>query len=51
MVQNNSGLGLLELKQFMQIDGVNPNSTLSVTRELRDTICRNAVEFLATDRC
>jgi hypothetical protein len=37
--QNNAGLGLPELKQFVEIEGVHPNSTLSVTNELRDTIC------------
>jgi hypothetical protein len=45
--QNNAGLGLPELKQFVEIEGVHPNSTLSVTNELRDTIWRNAVKFLA----
>jgi hypothetical protein len=45
--QNNAGLGLPELKQFVEIEGVHPNSTLSVTNELRDTIWRNAVQFLA----
>jgi hypothetical protein len=46
MFQSNVGLGLPELKQFLQIEGVNPNSTLSVTDELRDIIWRNAVQFL-----
>ncbi len=45
--QNNAGLGLPELKPFVQIEGIHPNSTLSVTEELRDTIWRNAVQFLA----
>src|SRR5437773_11394793 len=44
--QNNADLGLPELKQFVQIEGVHPNSTLSVTKELRDTIWRSAVQFL-----
>jgi len=45
--QSNAGLGLPELKQFVQIEGIHPNSTLSVTEELRDAIWRNAVQFLA----
>lgn len=45
--QSNAGLGLPELKQFVEIEGVHPNSSLSVTEELRDTIRRNAVQFLA----
>ena len=49
--QNNAGLGLLELKPFVQIEGIHPNSTLSVTEELRDTIRRNAARFLAGRRC
>jgi hypothetical protein len=49
--QNNAGLRLLELKPFVQIEGIHPNSTLSVTEELRDTIRRNAVQFLAGRRC
>ena len=46
--QSNAGLGLPELKQFVvvEIEGVHPNSTLSVTKELRDTIWQNAVRFL-----
>lgn len=45
--QSNAGLGLPELKQFVQIEGVHPNSSLSVNEELRDTIRRNAEQFLA----
>lgn len=45
--QSNAGLGLPELKPFVQIEGIHPNSSLSVTAELRDTIWRNAVRFLA----
>ena len=45
--QSNAGLGLPELKQFVQIEGVHPNSSLSVTEELRDTIRHNAEQFLA----
>jgi hypothetical protein len=44
--QRNAGLHLLELKRFVQIEGVDPNSNLSVTEDLRETIRRNAVEFL-----
>jgi hypothetical protein len=47
--QSNAGLGLPELKPFMEIEGVHPNSTLSVTEELRETIWRNAVRFLAAN--
>jgi hypothetical protein len=45
--QSNAGFGLPELKQFVQIDGIDPNGTLSVTQELHDTIRRKATEFLA----
>jgi hypothetical protein len=45
--QSNAGLGLPELKEFAQIEGVHPNSTLSVTEELRNSIWQNAVQFLA----
>ena len=46
--QANAGLGLPELKPFVQIEGIDSNSSLSVTAELRDTIWRNAVRFLAS---
>ena len=45
--QSHAGLGLPELKPFVQIEGIHPNSSLSVTTEVRDTIWRNAVRFLA----
>lgn len=45
--QSNAGLGLLELKPFVEIGGVHPNSSLSVTKELRDTIWQKAVWFLS----
>ena len=45
--QSNAGLGLLELKQFVQIEGVHPNSTLSANEKLHDTIRQNALRFLA----
>lgn len=48
--QTNAGLGLPELKQFVQIEGVTPNSSLSVTEELRDSIRRNAAQFLAAQQ-
>ena len=46
--QGNAGLGLLELKDFVQIEGVHPNSTLAVSEELRNAIWRSAVRFLST---
>jgi hypothetical protein len=45
--QNNAGLGLPELKVFVRIEGIDPNSSLSVTEELRNTIMRKAAQFLA----
>jgi hypothetical protein len=46
--QANAGLGLPELKLFVQIEGVDANSTVSVTQELRETIWQRAMRFLAT---
>lgn len=46
--QRNAGRGLPELKVFVQVNGVHPNSTLSVNEELRDAIRQNAVRFLST---
>ncbi len=45
--QNNAGLGLPELEAFVQIEGVDPNSSLSVTEELLNRIKQNAVRFVA----
>ena len=45
--QKNAGLGFPELKGFVDIEGIHPNSTLSVTEELRDAIRRKAMHFLA----
>src|SRR6185312_13650054 len=42
--QNNAGLH--ELKVFVRIEGIDPNSSLSVTEQLRNTI-RKAAQFLA----
>jgi hypothetical protein len=36
-----------ELKDFVDIEGIHPNSTLSVTEELRDALRRKAMHFLA----
>jgi hypothetical protein len=46
--QRNAGLGLPELKDFVQIEGVHPNSTLTVSEELRNAIWQSAVHFLST---
>jgi branched-subunit amino acid aminotransferase/4-amino-4-deoxychorismate lyase len=48
--QSNAGLELPEVKQFVRIEGVDPNSTVSVTQELRRLIFDNAVQFLAQRR-
>jgi len=45
--QNNSGLGLPELRAFVRIEGIHPTSSLSVTDELRNKIKQNAIRFLA----
>jgi len=42
--QRNGGLDLHELKPFVRIEGVD-NSTLSVTTELREMICRKAARI------
>lgn len=36
-----------ELRAFVRIDDIDPNGTVSVTSELRDTIFRRAEAFLA----
>ncbi len=46
--QSNVGGGLPELKPFVQIEGVSPYDTLSVTKELREKIRQNAVTFLSS---
>ncbi len=45
--QRHAHLQLPELRSFVRIDGIDPNSSVSVTPELRDTIVRWAEEFLA----
>ncbi len=44
--QRHAHLQLPELRSFVRIDGIDPNSSVSVTPELRDTIVRRAEEFL-----
>ena len=46
--QANAGMGLPELKEFVQLEGIHPNSTISVSEELRETIRRKAVLFTST---
>jgi hypothetical protein len=44
--QGHAHLQMPELRAFVQIDGIDPNSCVSVTPELRDTIFQRAGEFL-----
>jgi len=48
--QRHAHLQFPELRSFVRIDGIDPNSSVSVTPELRDTIVRRAEEFLAERR-
>jgi hypothetical protein len=46
--QRHAHLQMPELRAFVRIDGIDPNWSVSVTPELRDTITRRAGAFLAT---
>jgi len=45
--QREAHLQLPELRSFVRIEGIDPNSSVSVTPELRDAIVRRAKEFLS----
>jgi hypothetical protein len=45
--QADAGLDLPDLKEFTQLEGIDPNSTISVSEELRETIRRKAVFFVS----
>jgi hypothetical protein len=45
--QGHAHLQMPELRAFVRIDGIDPNWSVSVTPELRDTILRRAAAFLA----
>lgn len=46
--QRHAHLQLPELRDFVRIDGIDPNWSVSVSPELRDTIVQRSVAFLAT---
>lgn len=48
--QKHAHLQMPELRTFVRIDGIDPNWSVSVTPELRDTIVQRAEAFLATRR-
>ena len=48
--QRQAPLQMPELRAFVRIDGIDPNWSVSVTPELRDTIVQRAEAFLATRR-
>jgi hypothetical protein len=45
--QQHAHLQMPELRAFVRIDGIDPNWSVSVSPELRDTIARRAEAFLA----
>jgi hypothetical protein len=48
--QRHAHLQMPELRDFVRIDGIDPNWSVSVTPELRHTIIQRAETFLATRR-
>jgi hypothetical protein len=44
--QRHAHLQMTELRAFVRIDGIDPNWSVSVTPELRDTIIQRAEAFL-----
>jgi len=49
--QANAGRGLPELKEFLQIEGIHPNSTLSISEELGIRSGEMLYVFLQINSC